>query len=190
MGAKKNEVSDSSEDIVVCSPQIRDLMEVYQFYGSGVDGIVIVAYSPQDSGKSLAAEYIMHCDHDFRPRRALKVSAVGTDDFAKDFGEPYLGGLEYGALTAKVLVNALSTMGQGIVRKAADEQKSCNEKDAIKLVAGKHTYVQNLPIKFRHTPLLVIDDFNVDSTANENFTRKLYTMAASAKIVVFILTKY
>jgi len=189
-GGEKNEVSDSSEEErVVCSPQIRHLMEVYQFYGSGVDGIVVVACSPQDSGKSLAAEYIMHGDHEFRPRRALKVSAVGTDDFAKDFGEQYLGGPEYGALTAKVLVNALKTTGQGIVRKAADEQKSCNEKDAIKLVAGKHTYVQNLPIKFRHTPLLVIDDFNVDSTANENFTRKLYTMAASAKIVVFILTK-
>ncbi len=69
------------------------------------------------------------------------------------------------------------------------EQKSFNEKDAIKLVAGKqHTFVQNLSITFHHPPLLVIDDFNVDSTANENFVRKLYTLATSAKIIVFILT--
>jgi hypothetical protein len=69
------------------------------------------------------------------------------------------------------------------------EQKSFNEKDAIKLVAGKqHTFVQNLSITFHHPPLLVIDDFNVDSTANENFVRKLYTLAASAKNIVFILT--
>jgi hypothetical protein len=146
---------------------------------------LVVACSPQDSGKNLAAEYILHGDHEFRPQRALKLSAVGTDDFAKEFGEQYLGGPENGALTAKVLVNTLTSTGQGI---ATDEQKSFNEKDAIKLVAGKHTLVEKLPITFRHPPLLVIDDFNVDSTANKNFARKLYTLAASAKIIVFILT--
>jgi hypothetical protein len=196
-GGEKNEVSDSSEEIVVCSPQIRALMEAYQFYGSGVDGIVVVACSPQDSGKSLAAEYILHGDHEFRPQRALKLSAVGMDDFVKEFSEQYLGRPENGALTAEVLVNALKSTGQGIVRKAAGkttpvlfamDKQSFNEKDAIKLVSGKHTFVQNLPITFRHPPLLVIDDFDVDSTANENFVRKLYTLAASAKIIVFILT--
>jgi hypothetical protein len=158
-------------------------MEAYQFYGSYVDGIVVVACSPQDSGKSLAAEYILHGDHEFRPQRALKLSAVGTDDFAKEFvGEQYLGGPEYSALTAKVLVKALKSTGQGIVRKAAGKTTrvlfATDEQKSIKLVAGKHTFVQYLPITFYHPPLLVIDDFNVDSTANENFVRKLYTIHA------------
>jgi hypothetical protein len=40
-----------NEEIVVRSPHIRSLMKAYQFYGSGADGIVVVACSPQDSGK-------------------------------------------------------------------------------------------------------------------------------------------
>jgi hypothetical protein len=68
-----------------CTPQIRSLMEAYQFYGSGVvDGMVVAACSSQESGKSLAAEYILRGDHEFRPQRALTLSAVGTDDFAKE----------------------------------------------------------------------------------------------------------
>lgn len=127
------------------------------------------AVSPQDSGKSLAAEYILHGDHKFRPERALKLSAVGRsmDDFANEFGEQYLGGPENGAL----LVNALKCApGSRICEKsrwqitrilfATDDHTSFNEKNLFFL--GKHTLVENLPIPFRRPPLLVIDDFKVD----------------------------
>jgi hypothetical protein len=188
----------STMETVVCSPHIRTLVESYQFYGMDDDGIVVVGYGPQDSGKSVAAEYLLHGDHKFRPSRGLKVSAAGMDDFAKEFGEKYLGQAT-GALTALVLVDAVAASDPGMVRKTVgvsgkslrwgSERKGFDETEATKLYGDNHVHAQTIPGTFRHTPLLVLDDFNVDSKANENFVIQLFTLAAKAKIVVFILTK-
>jgi len=78
-------MADKTDDIV-CSPQVRSMMKAYQFYGSDDDGVVLVGFGPQDSGKSIAAEFLLHGDHNFRPTRGLKISAAGMDDFAQEFG--------------------------------------------------------------------------------------------------------
>jgi hypothetical protein len=92
-------------------------MKAYQFYGSDDDGVVLVGFGPQDSGKSMAAEFLLHGDHNFRPVRGLMLTAARMGDFAKGFGENYLG-QSSGALTAAVLVDAVSTPVGGVVRKA------------------------------------------------------------------------
>lgn len=144
-------------------------MKPYQFYGSDNDGVVLVGFGPSDSGKSMAAEFLLHGDHDFRPVRGLIFSVAGVVDFAKKFGEQCLG-KPSGESTAYVLAEALTRPPERDSPWAASSRVRDIDFDPtkpIKLYGDAFKVADKLPGKFAHTPLLIIADFDTDSEENE-----------------------
>eukprot|EP00978_Attheya_sp_CCMP212_P017324 scaffold46095_cov70-Attheya_sp.AAC.11 len=165
---------------VVCSPQVRSLMKAYQFYGSDDDGVVLVGFGPQDSGKSMAAEFLLHGDHNFRPVRGLKLTAAGMGDFAKGFREKYSVSL----VVRKATGLTAQSLNWAVRRNGFDKESP------IELYITEFSFPANLPVKsFARTPVIIIDDFNTISKVNRKFVTELFTRATRSNIIVVIFTK-
>jgi hypothetical protein len=73
---------------IVESPLIDSMLDAYI---SASRGRTIVVCAPADSGKTHAAEFLMHGKHPFRPDRSLKINAASMQDFPVDFSRDELG---------------------------------------------------------------------------------------------------
>jgi hypothetical protein len=67
---------------VAKSPHIERMLAVYRI---STIGRVVVVYAPADSGKTRAAEYMIHGNHPHRPDCSLMLSAASMKDFSRDF---------------------------------------------------------------------------------------------------------
>jgi hypothetical protein len=181
---------------VVLSPHIERMLEAYHV---AAKGRVIVMCSPADSGKTRAAEFLVHGDYPFRPERSLVISAAGMDDFAKDFAAQLgvsnarskLGEFILGALSRK---QKLPSSAADIAAKAASSAEwvmcSLDTKypfeEQNKIALRSHRKITGKA--FHSMPALVIDNFNEDTDENKVFVKKLFNEASQYGVVVFILT--
>lgn len=181
---------------VVMSPHIQAMIRAYKLASRGR---VIVMCSPADSGKTRAAEFLLHGAYSYRPTRSLMISAAGMSNFEREFSEKLgvssvasLGEFILGALSTKASPSAASELA----KKAGD----LVDKFALCFIAEKHPFDQPIEIRgqqdaaaisgagFHSMPVLVIDNFNEDTEENEVFVKKLLNEASQYGVVVFILT--
>jgi hypothetical protein len=171
-------------------------------YEMAAGGGALVLCSPPDSGKTCAAEYLLFGNHNFRPDRSLMISAVAMENFAAEFSthslkckgvEPFLG---------QLLCQALATDPASITGMAAKAGKiaamgSCKASLATPFSNtsmlnsyGPNPWSTIQPIgAFRLLPVLILDNFNMDTPANTSFAEKLFQTASDSGVFVFILTK-
>eukprot|EP00977_Amphora_coffeiformis_P028675 scaffold36484_cov229-Amphora_coffeaeformis.AAC.11 len=165
-------------------------------YHVAAKGRVIVMCSPADSGKTRAAEFLVHGDYPFRPERSLVISASGMNDFAKEFaaqlgvsnvhsklGEFILGALSRKQRSAAEIAAKAAGTGEWVMC-LLDTKFTFDETDPISLcghrkISGK---------AFHNMPALVIDNFNENTEENKVFVKKLFNEASQYGVVVFILT--
>jgi hypothetical protein len=190
---------------MIISPHLNHMLHAYAFSGIGT-GVTWVMYAPTDSGKTAAAEYLLHGSHGFRPTRALKISAASMQDFAHDYAGKKLGSPTAGDCLHAILIDALvnePTIVSKFAGGADNLQRamSCSpqsgnvisykEQDAVSIYGNqKFTFDKDCAAEIcAKRPVLIIDDFNCDTEANRLFLFELFTKAALNKVVVFILTK-
>jgi hypothetical protein len=190
---------------MIISPHLNHMLNAYAFSGTGT-GVTWVMYAPTDSGKTAAAEYLLHGNHKFRPTRALKISAASMQDFAHEYTEKKLNCTPAGNCFHTILIDALvnqpsmaSMLAGGadnLQRVMACSPQSTNvishkEQDPVTIRGNEvYTFDEDCAAEIcAKRPVLIIDDFNCDTEANRSFLFQLFTKAASNKVVVFILTK-
>jgi len=197
-----------NKDLVV-SAHIKHMLVSYR--GAATGGVVVVC-SPPDSGKTHAAEFLMHGDHPFRPDRSLKVTAVSMKDFPSEYASECLGVEKAAPTMSRILCDALSSteVARGPAaaasnlaakgRSLADEVLCMSPRQSVSLdenalisVYGQEKVCRNPESPpspaFRRLPLLVIDNFDEQTDENEAFALKLLHDASDTDVFVFILTK-
>lgn len=189
-----------NKDVVV-SPNIKHMLVSYR--GASTGGVVVVC-SPPDSGKTHAAEFLMHGDHPFRPDRSLKVTTVSMKDFPSEYASECLGVEKAAPTINRILCDALSstevargsaaaTAASNLVaegRNLADEVLCMSPRHPITIdgnarmsVYGQEKVCRNPEScpspAFRRLPLLVIDNFDEQTDENEAFA-KVRTCSSSS----------
>lgn len=188
---------------VVLSTHIQKMVNAYK--ARAVGGVVVVC-SPPDSGKTHAAEYLIHGDYLCRPSRALKVTARGMENFPAEFA------LAFDA--EKLEQHLATTLCQALAPNRGSKQENLNQfgKDtrqaalavrfptvALDIDSPLKVYgKEQLPVPtveflrtgvFERLPMLIIDDFNKRTKENLKFVEELLQDSAETGIFVFILTK-
>ncbi len=183
---------------VVKSPHIERMLAAYRV-ASG--GRIIVVCSPADSGKTKAAEFLIHGKHPFRPARSLMVSATAMEDFPTEFSRDELGVEKAGPVLGQILCKALksveppSSAGEFAVKagKAMDkatctlqETRPFVETNAINMYGPGQ--IPSPAVDRKRLPMLIIDNFNEATDENRAFVKKLLQEASQFGVFVFILT--
>lgn len=184
---------------VVISPHIKCMLDAYEM---ATGGGVLVLCAPPDSGKTCAAEYMVFGDHKFRPDRSLMISAVAMENFAAEFSTQSLNCKRAEPFLAELLCQALATDPASITGMASQASKiaamgSCNTSLATPFSTtsmlesyGPNPWSTLEPISaFLRLPVLILDNFNIDTPANTSFAEKLFQAASDSGVFVFILTK-
>jgi len=178
---------------VVESPLIKCILESYRCNSTCRKGRVIVASAPEDSGKTYAAEFLMHGNHPIEPVRALQFSAAGMKNFAKECITSVMGiqPEEQRTPMSRVLVQLLCCA----LTSSQDDENNSIPSSAIKQ-SKKATKISLRGSNSSHSseggvqglPLLVIDNFDEASEENQSFINKLIPVACDRGIFVLLLT--
>jgi len=169
-------------------------------YSIASTGRIVVMCSPADNGKSTAAEFFIHGNHPFRPERSLMVSAAGMDDFALQLSE--LLGVKSASLEMdELLCMALAQKSQDssaaadLVLEAGDvvDSSLCftpSSRHALPHEIDMHGRERCPPpaVDIGKMPVLIIDNFDEATEKNKTFVKKLFQLASTYKVFVFILT--
>jgi hypothetical protein len=185
---------------VVKSPHIERMLAAYRV-ASG--GRIIVVCSPADSGKTKAAEFLIHGKHPFRPARSLMIDASAMEDFPTEFSRDELGvEKQAGPVLGQILCKALtsveppSSAGEFVAKagkfmdKATctlQETRPFVETNAINMYGPGQ--IPSPAVDRKRLPMLIIDNFNSATDKNKKFVGKLLQEASQFKVFVFILTR-
>jgi hypothetical protein len=193
---------------VVISPQIEKMLAAYLFASRGR---VIVVCTPSGTGKTTAAEFLMHGKHPYRPDRSLKISAASLRDFPVEYAEKGLGVKKAGYFLGGILCRALKTAEPSrghaatvtvtvteLVAKAGTfvDKLLCKQQVSVPFaesaaisIYGRDSISNSQPgVTFPRFPMLIIDNFDEDTKENTAFVQKLLQEAADIGVFVFILT--
>jgi hypothetical protein len=144
-----------------------------------------------------------------RPKRSLKIDATKMTNFPMDFAvylqcsaaEPDMSQLLCEALTDSAPIN---NSGEGKLAKVTAmvsdmaEQYVCNPGNAIAFSnqiemrdAEEHKVLRKKPFNKSGNPcpILIIDDFYLNTEANKDFIRVLLRDAGAKGVIVFLMTK-
>lgn len=194
---------------VLMSPMIHAMLCVCPL--AQQNGCTWVVCAPPDQGKTITAQFLMHGNHNMRPKRSLKIDALRFENFPKDFAN-HMKCPAAESEMALHLVNALNDTadlaaeGGGNVAKATAtatglaQKYLCNpEKKPIAFSsvmemqdADATEYADILRFELENdepAPILIIDEFNVNSEENAKFADELLVNAASARVLVFLMTR-
>jgi hypothetical protein len=189
------------------------MLEAYRV-ASG--GRIIVVCSPADSGKTKAAEFLIHGKHPFRPPRSLMIDSSAMEDFPTEFCRDELGvEKQAGPVLGQILCKALtsveppSSAGE-FAAKAGKRKKRFNLLVRLGMAMDKATctlqetrpFVEANAINMygpgkipspavdrKRMPMLIINNFNCATDKNKKFVQKLLQEASQSKVFVFILVR-
>jgi hypothetical protein len=193
---------------VTMSPMIFSMLKVCQI-SVVAGGCTWVVCAPTDQGKTLAAQFLIHGNHSVRPNRSIKIDATNMTDFAKDFAA-ILNCSAAESCLSQLLCEALSDSativgnGEGKIAKAT--AKATNIAGQYLCIPGKATAFSTkmemrdaeqhkiLMVKTRRkggkpSPILIIDEFYLNTEKNKAFIRTLLRDAAAKGVTVFLMTK-
>jgi hypothetical protein len=188
---------DYSGSDVVKSPHIEHMLDAYKVASTGR---IIVVCSPADSGKTKAAEFLIHGKHPYRPDRSLMISAASMEDFEGQFSSKELGvksaGPHLGQLLCVALTSAKPSSAAELVAKAGNamdtvfctfsEKHPFTESTEINMYGPEQ--LPSISVKREGFPMLIIDNFNEATDKNKVFVTKLLHEASQYGVFVFILT--
>jgi hypothetical protein len=163
-------------------------------------GLVWVVCAPHDQGKTFAAEFLMHGDHNMRPDRSIKIDATNMEDFPKDCARRLLNCPASADTLSTLLCNALASSAGadqvGLAAKTADlagkvvcdSELTIPFESVIKMNDAEQHDILKLGKRMQPRPVLIIDEFYCNTEANIKFVRTLFRDASQAKVVVFLMT--
>jgi len=185
------------EDVFV-SHIIEKMIEACTL-NAATGGVWIVS-APDGMGKSVAAEFLIHGDHLFRPKRSLKLSAMYLSNFPTDFAMVHLCCPKAAPELSLHLCQALNEEYPVDAKTTSDvhrllQSASCGPRQKISYSErlrvgfyGPSSESMTPSPRFRGCPVLIIDDFDEDSQENLDFVEQLYRDASTHHVTVFILT--
>eukprot|EP00978_Attheya_sp_CCMP212_P002506 scaffold5102_cov50-Attheya_sp.AAC.1 len=203
-------VVNSHKEVLLSRTHVLAVLRAYQRAQSPH---VVVCCAPSESGKSVAAEYLLYGDHDWRPERVIMIQCGGMTDFPAQFAEQLGAPREVGKDMSALLVEAMlpskdktPTTAPNLLQKIScviqklkgmqclnpSHPKTRATDNQIKLVGSmmldtKYDAVHRT--HFERYPLLILDDFNLQSEENVRFVHMLYTAANHRDVMVLIFTK-
>jgi hypothetical protein len=214
-----NELNDDAEKLtiwgdvqnmrhVVVSAHIQALLRAYRVASSPR---MILCYSPSGSGKTIAAEFLMYGKHALRPKRALLIQCSGMRDFPSAFAVqinaprdavPFMHTILIEALlpsakkTPLSLPLSLNMGGKWTAMMDSLKRFQCNNPSLPKTrlvneieLAPNEQLPQQQIAGFKNFPLLILDDFGVDTVENRLFVDQLHTAAFNRNVMVIVLNK-
>lgn len=198
---------------VVMSPLIKAMLYACALAPGdlGGAGCTWVVCAPTDQGKSLAAQFLMHGNHNLRPKRFLKIDATNISNFPMEVAailkcsaaESCLAQSLRAVLKNKVPINK---SGQSKGAKAAAKATAmatefagnffCNPEKAVASGTDMEMVDADKQAALRFgcdgtepSPILIIDQFDDASKENKEFTKYLIREAAAGGIVAFLITQ-
>jgi hypothetical protein len=194
---------------VVMSPLIKAMLRACALAPGnlGGSGCTWVVCAPTDQGKSLAAQFLMHGNHNLRPKRSLKIDATNMSNFPMEVAAILKCSAAESCLAQFLRVSLKNTApitdsGEGKGAKSAAIATEfvgsffCNPGNAI--APGTNMTMADTEKQSalrlgrdgtEPSPILIIDQFDRSSKENKDFARTLIREAAAGGIVAFIITK-
>jgi len=199
---------------VVMSPLIQAMLRACALAPGnlGGAGCTWVVCAPTDQGKSLAAQFLMHGNHNLQPKRSLKIDATNMRNFAKEVAAILKCKAAESCLAQSLRVALKSTapINDSEARKAAKVASKatamasefaghffCNPGNAIasgtcdmEMMDAEKQFALRLGRDgLEPSPILIIDQFDCNSEENKDFAKSLIREAAAGGIVAFLITK-
>jgi hypothetical protein len=192
---------------VTMSPMIFSMLKMCHISVGG--GGTWVVCAPTDQGKTLAAHFLIHGKHGARPKRSLKIDATNMTDFAKDFAAILNCSAAESCLSqllCEALTDSASIVGSLERKLAKATAKATNIARQYLCIPGK-SIAFSTEIEMRDaekhkilaletcgeggepSPILIIDEFYLNTEKNKAFIRTLLRDASATGVTVFLMTR-